>query len=167
MAIQTKEELLQSVKDAVRATLAALGGQRPGEKLAGYALLTDDSLATLTYMAITERAVASGGGDDLLFSPTDWPYDYEAGAFESASAQLAASEAASESDERVDDAFALLVQALADLRGEEIFPPTAFLSVLSTDPSPHLEALESASVERLNQPDLVEARKRFLERWAG
>jgi hypothetical protein len=157
-------ELLQAVKGAVRQTVAAIGARRPGDSLAGYALLTDDSLTTLTYTAVTKEALTLSGADDLLFSPTDWPWD-ESSSFEPASQRLRATGAASDSPEHVNAAFATLVQALADLQAEGIFSREVFLSVLSTDPSPHLEALERASVERLNHPDLVEARERFLEKW--
>jgi hypothetical protein len=165
--MEANEDLLQRVKGAVRRTVAAIRERHPQESPAGYALLTDDDLATLTYMAVTREALASGGGDDLLFSPTDWPYEYESASFNSPSEQLRAMSAAGEYGEHVEHAFDTLVQALAEIRAEGLFLPEVFLSVLSTDPSPHLEALEKSSVERLNRMDLVEARERFLERWAG
>jgi hypothetical protein len=163
--MEANGELLQIVKNAVRRTVAAVRDEHGQESLAGYALLTDDRLATLTYMAITKGVVLSEGGDDLLFSPTDWPYEDESASFSLASERLRAMEASSK-PEHVQQAFVTLMQALAELRADGLFPPAVFLSVLSTDPSPHLEALEQASVERLNQMDLVVARRRFLERWA-
>jgi hypothetical protein len=166
--MEANEELLQGVKSAVRQVVAALRDQHPRESLAGYALLTDDDLGSLTNMAITREALlASGGGDDLLFSPTDWPYDHESASLESTSRRLREMGAASEHEQHVEVAFASMVQALAELRADGLFSPEVFLSVLSTDPGPFLEALEKASVERLNRMDLVEARERFLERWAG
>jgi hypothetical protein len=163
----TSAELLQSVKSAVRRTVAAIQVQRPEESLAGYALLTDDSLTTLTYMAVTKEALVLGGGDDLLFSPTDWPIEYESASFDVANQQLRAMEAGGDTQTHVPLAYASLVQALAEARAEGLFSPEVFLSVLSTDPGPQLERLERSSVERLNRMDLVEARSRFLEKWAG
>jgi hypothetical protein len=39
------------------------------------------------------------------------------------------------------------------------------VSVLSTDPNEYLEQLEADSVQRLNRPDIVDARMRFLQKW--
>jgi hypothetical protein len=162
--MQLNEDLLQSTKAAVRRTLAVVRVQQPKESLVGYALLTDDDLVTLTYMAITKEALASDAGDDLLFTPTDWPYEYDSDAFDTPNEHLQAMYE-SKSPEHVDVAFDTLVQALAELRVEGLFSPEIFLSVLSTDPGPYLQALEDASLERLNDVNMVERRARFLERW--
>lgn len=164
--MESSDELLKNVKIAVKRTVAAIQAGHPQESLVGYALLTDDSLATLTYMAVTKEALASSGEDDLLFCPTDWPYETDWAAFDLASEQLRAMEAAaSDWQLHVQMAFATLVQALAETRAEGLFRPDVFLSILSTDPSPPLEALEKASIERLNRVDLVEAHERFLQKW--
>jgi hypothetical protein len=164
--VKLNAEFLQTVKSAVRHTVAAVRRRHPLERLVGYALLTDDELVTLTYMAVTAEAVTAGAGEDLLFSPTDWPYEYEYKSFDLANQQLRQLSASGEFSEHVERAFATLVQALVELRAEGIFGPNVFLSVLSTDPSPHLLALENACVERLNCKDVVEARQRFLDKWA-
>jgi hypothetical protein len=65
--METTAELLQTVKSAVRRTVAAVGAERPQETLAGYALLTDDALTTPTYTAVTKEALALSGDGDLLF----------------------------------------------------------------------------------------------------
>ena len=158
-------DLLKNVKNAVRKTIIAVQTHRPHEILAGYALLTDDGLTNLAYTAITQEALASGQADDLLFSPTDWPYDYEVSSFSAASEFLRAAADDDDSRERVQTAFTTLEQAIAESQAEGLFRPDVFLSVLSTDPSPYLEALEKGSVERLNSPKIVAARERFLQRW--
>jgi hypothetical protein len=164
--MRTDEELLQAVKTAVRKTVAAVLRHHPKETLAGYALLTDDDLVTLTYMAVTSEAIPSAARDDFFFSPTDWPYEYEFESFDSATERLRQLSDARELSAHVELAFATVVQALAELRAEGVFAPEVFLSALSTDPSPQLLAMESASVERLNPAAIVEARNRFLARWA-
>jgi hypothetical protein len=164
--MQSDESLLQLVKSTVRRTVAAVREQHPQASLAGYALLTDDTLATLTYMAITKEALAAAGNDDLLFCPTDWPYEYESALFVSASNELSAMEsAAGDLEEHVEAAFEMLVHALAESRAEGLFSDEVFLSVLSTEPNPKLEALEKISVEGLNRNDIIEDRERFLRRW--
>jgi len=160
-----QEELLASVKKAIRRTAARLQADHPGEALAGYALITDDGLETLSCTAVTEEVLAVSPEPDLLFCPTDWPYEPEPAAFESASQQLRTQGTGADLRSHVDGAFATLVQALAEIRAEGLFPPEVFLSVLSTDPSAYLESLEGSSVQRLNGPRLVEDRERFLEKW--
>ena len=162
-----KEELLRNIKDTVRRTVATLEDRQPQETLAGYALLTDDDVTTLTSAAVTEEALALDASGDLLFCPTDWPYQQESASFALASQTLRATDRGDASRKRADLAFATLVQALVDLRAEGLFSAGVFLSVLSTDPSPHLEELERSSVQRLNQHDLIAARERFLIRWSG
>jgi hypothetical protein len=164
--MQSDESLLQLVKSAVRRTVVAVREQHPQASLAGYALLTNDTLATLTYMAITKEALAASGNDDLLFCPTDWPYEYESALFVPAGKQLSAMESvASDLEEHVERAFDMLVQALATSRAEGLFSEEVFLSVLSPEPSPKLEELEKISVEGLNRNDIIEGRERFLRRW--
>jgi hypothetical protein len=164
--MQSDESLLQLVKSAVRRTVAAVREKHRQASLAGYALLTGDTLATLSYVAITKEALAAAGNDDLLFCPTDWPFEYEAGLFSSASRQLSEMEsAAADLEEHVEAAFETLVQALAESRAEGLFADEVFLSVLSPEPSPKLEDLEKISVERLNRSDLIEGREHFLRRW--
>lgn len=165
-ATQANEELSESVKRAVRQTVTAIRARHPQERLAGYALLTDDDLTTLTCMAITVEALAaSGAGEALLFSPTDWPDEDEASSFSETRLRLRAL-AATDSRNHEQVAFASFVRALSDAKAEGLFSPEVFLSVLSTDPSIRLEALEKSSIERLNQPELVEARERFLHKWS-
>jgi hypothetical protein len=164
--MDASDDLLRSMKAAVKRTVAAVHAEHPQESLAGYALLTGHSLVTLTYMAITTEALASSGDSDLLFCPTDWPQDPDSAAFDVADRQLREIEMAPDSQRHVSVAFATLVRALAEIKAEGLFSPGVFLSVLSTDPSPELEALESSSVQQLNRQDLVRAREQFLRKWA-
>jgi hypothetical protein len=165
-AMQANEELFESAKRAVRQTVTAIRARHPRERLAGYALLTDDGLTTLNCMALTNEALAaSGAADALLFSPTDWP-DEDDGASFSETSHLLRELAAADSRDHVQGVFASLVRALADAKAEGLFSPDVFLSVLSTDPNAQLEALEKTSIARLNQPELVEARERFLHKWS-
>jgi hypothetical protein len=86
--------------------------------------------------------------------------------FDIAHAELQRSlEASQDLREHVDAAFAALVQCLAELKSAGIFEATVFLSVLSTEPSEYLDELEDRSIEALNQPALVVARRQFVEKW--
>lgn len=163
--MNANEQLLEATKNAVRRTLTMLQTQHPQESLAGYALLTDDNLTTLSSMAITKEALAAGS-EDLLFSPTDWPYESESTSFDSAREKLMQLGMTGDARSDVELAFGTLVQALAETRAEGVVGSEAFFTALSTDPSPQLEALENASVRRLNETSIVQAHERFLARWA-
>jgi hypothetical protein len=158
-------ELVKQTKDAIRRTAAALRSEYPRESLAGYALLTDDAVETLSYLAISKEALAANPQEDLLFSPTDWPYEPESTAFDVAAQQLRVRSSQTDLRAHVDESFAALVQALAESKKEGVFPEGVFLSVLSTDPSPHLEALEKAAIQLLNDASLADERERFIEKW--
>jgi hypothetical protein len=160
-------DLAGAVAAAVRASCAAIEAARPGEPLAGYALATDDGVETLAYLAVTAPALAARADPDLRFSPTDWPEPPGCAAVDAVDRWLRARAAAApDLRAHVDDSFRLLVEVLADLKRDGVFPDDVFLSVLSTDPSDHLEELEAASVSRLNGPALVQARRAFLARWS-
>lgn len=167
----TEEDLdrqfIDGVKLAIRRTVAALKTEVPAETLAGYALLTDDALETLSYLAVTEEALRTNSDPDLLFVPTDWPYESGSDAFDAADAQLRQrASVAAELRQHVDRSFGILVKALAESKAEGVFDPSVFISVLSTDPSKYLLTLWDSAVRRLNEPNVVEARERFLEKWS-
>ena len=161
------QTLKDKVKAAIVRTTAALRAQHPDHEIAGYALCTDDGLETLLYLGVAEQVLQSGADPDLLFTPTDWPYEAEAAAFDEAD-RLLRERAAVASDLRrhVDNSFQTLVDALSEARADGVFGEDVFLSVLSTDPSDYLEELEATSIQRLNADRLVQARKRFIEKWS-
>ena len=159
--------LIDLVKEAVRRTVAVMRKLHPDESLVGYALCTDDGLETLLCMVVTDTAIASSTDPDLLYTPTDWPYEPEPTVLDRANEYLRTlGAAASGLRAHVDEAFASLVVALAELRAEGLFEPSVFLSALSTDPSDYLETLETESVATLNAPDIVTGRDQFLLKWA-
>lgn len=159
-------ELVNAMKVAIRQTVAALGAEAPDQELAGYALLTDDGLETLSFLAVTKADLQSSNDPDLLFTATDWPREPAPELFDSADAELRRrAEAATDFHVHVDVSYGLLVQALDESRAEGVFRPDVFLSALSTDPSKHLLALEDAAIRRLNESRLIQERERFLERW--
>lgn len=160
-------EFVEMVKSAVQRTVTALGRQRVGETLMGYALCTDDGLETLLHQAITQEALQASGDPDLLFMPTDWPFEPDPEAFDDADEKLRSRAlCAGDLQVHVERSFSLLTLALAELRNDQFFAPGVFLKVLSTDPSEYLERLEDQAVERLNGRDVVEARRAFLNKWA-
>jgi hypothetical protein len=162
-ASQADRDFVAAVLAAVRRTCEAMRSAHPGVSLAGYALATDDGLESLSHFAVTREALSSSPDPDLLFSPTDWPLAPEPRVFDEMARQLRSRAAAA--TDHVDDSFRLLVDALAEAKREGVFRDDVFLSVLSTDPSAHLEELESASVRRLNPARIVQARDAFLARW--
>jgi hypothetical protein len=158
----------EDLKKAIRASLVTLRAERPSESLAGFVLVTDDDLVTVVGMAITQEELASSGDADRLFCPPDWPLEPQSDAFNELSKVLWNAKPEDDDaayEKHVDASFSLLVDALVAIRDEGLFSPAVYLSVLSSDPGPHLEELETAALPRLNEPDLLEARQRFLKKW--
>ena len=164
--ISTGPELLESVKVAIRQAVAAWHPRSPDQAIAGFALLTDDTLSTLSSLAITEGELRSTSVPDLLFCPTDWTLELSPDAFDKPRKELRRQADASPDLRRhVDSSFQILERALAESRTEGAFGPRVFLSALSTDPSEHLEELENSSIRKLNDPQIVKEHQAFLDRW--
>jgi hypothetical protein len=158
--------LLSQLRAAIGETTAALRRAYPTEELAGYALCTDDGVETLFYLATTREVLSASTDPDLLFTPTDWTYDPGAAAFQLTAKYLRhRADAATDFHRHVDSAFAGLVEALSRARDDGCFDGNVFLSVLSTDPSAHLEQLEAAAIARLNKEAILVARQAFLSKW--
>ena len=156
-------ELYETLSRAIRSSVALAEDSRA--KLAGLALCTDDCLETL-YCAVTTVGEVARSGPDFLYSPTDWPTEWESADLRQASALLRRRAKLCHCRAHVESAFELLVQVLSELRAGGALRPDCYLSVLSTDPSEHLETLERGSVERLNSPDIIDGRREFLARWS-
>ena len=136
-------------------------------ELAGVALCTDDELGTLYCMMIDTQEVEGSDDPDLLFTPVDWPCGDELEPFLEANKMMR--ERLGRSGDllpHVDRTFEALVEALSRFRERAEVLSSAFLSVLSTDPSDYLLELEGQSVERLNEKSIVVRRDDFLSRWA-
>jgi hypothetical protein len=155
----------EDLKKAIRASIASI---HSSESLAGFVLVTDDDLVTVVGMATTKETLAASANPDLLFSPTDWPLEPQSDVFNELSKVLWNAKPEDDDaayEKHVDASFSLLVDALVAIRDEGLFSSAVYLSVLSSDPGPHLEELETAALPRLNEPDLLEARQRFLKKW--
>jgi hypothetical protein len=152
--------LLQTVKSAVRQTLASFAECHAGEDLIGYALVTDDDLGSLGYFACTEKFLESQTESNARFEPVEWVYNNGVEALDDARAMLFADLDAATTPERfmahVDESFQALVSALQELRAARTFPDEVFLTVISTDPSEHLEQLENRAVQVLNSDELYQ-----------
>jgi hypothetical protein len=154
------ETLLKDLKHAVRRSVEELSPTT----LAGYSLRTDDDVGSVFGMAVTEEEVAEANEEDLLFTPSEWPHELHGDLFNEISRALF--RRAPERREHVRESFETLVEALSQLRTDGLFAQSVFLSAGSTDPGPYLDALEAGSVRRLNDQSLVDARERFLAKWA-
>lgn len=146
---ETFELLRSGIAEAIRASTDT----QAGEALTGFALCTDDDLTTLYAAASSRTILESVAVRGARFQPTEWP--------EAASGSIAVVSKAlqhrSEKDfaEGIAGDFEALVQALLELRNAGLFAPSAFLTVLSTDPSPHMERLERSATVRLNPPEVL------------
>jgi len=159
-------QLIEIIKQAIRRTIAVGREEHPHESLAGFALLTNDGLETLSSLSVTSEVLRASSNPDLLFVATDWPYEGDPDAFDAASAELRRrAAAATDFGQHVDQSFELLVKALAEVKAERLFGSQVFLSALSTDPSADLVKLWDSAVQRLNDGALIVEQRKFLERW--
>ena len=152
----TGERPAEMVADAVRRSLADFVARRPGERLAGFALCTDDDLRSLSAVGCTHEMLADQD-PQRLFQPVEWPGDEAGDRFTEARRALwarAGAAAGTGFGEHVKGGFAMLVAALARLRLDGHVADDVFLVALSTDPGELLTALEDAAVRVLNPADV-------------
>ena len=151
--------LKQSTKVAIQHSLCRVLASHAGETLNGYAIVTDDDLSALGYFASTIEYTAQQAEAFVRFEPVDWDYNDGVEAFDDPRALLVANYAAADTVDlfrfHVDTSFAALVEALRELKAEGLFRDDTFLTVISTDPSDHLEMLECHAVRSLNAPELI------------
>lgn len=151
------DALRKAVKVAVRRTLDAVRANYPGETLNGYALVTDDALRTLGYVASTVEYTESQMEPSTRFEPVDWVYSDEVSAFDESRDLLTQSADAGARDDlghHVFESYATLVEAILELKEEGQFSDAVYLTVISTDPSEQLEALEAGAVQKLNSEQM-------------
>jgi hypothetical protein len=160
------ERLKQEVKSAVKHSIAALSEGHPGESMDGYALVTDDGLRTLGFLASTTEFTESQE-ESVRFEPVDWVYDDGVAAFDEPRKLLVASADAATTQDlhstHVRTGFAALVAALSDLKSEGAFGDEVFLTVISTDPNELLERLEGEAVRTLNSTGLYQQWRASIE----
>ena len=157
---------IAALDDAVSGAVAAFAIRRPGHRLAGLALCTDDDLCTLCPMAVSAEDVERSPHQDLLFQPTEWQIDVEYKEVREVDLELQRrSEETSSFPTYVDETFAALVSALHRARASGLVEAGVFLTVLSTDPSEKLSLLEDEAVRVLNVPTLAAARWEYISRF--
>jgi len=142
--------LKDAVKLAVKRTIVYVKANHVGECLNGYALLTDDEMRTLGYLASTEEFTKSQSEPNVRFEPTDWIYADGASEFDGPAKILSRGADANPLSLHVPVSFIILVGALRELKLEGIFDDKVFLTVISTDPNEQLEKLEVEAVRALN-----------------
>jgi len=153
------EVLKEATKVAVTHSIRSVLANRVGESLNGYAIITDDDLSAIGYCASTNEYTNRQAEAYVRFEPVDWDYNDGVEAFDDPRTLLRANYDATTTDDlfrsHVDTSFATLVAALRELKAEGLFGDEVFLTVISTDPSAHLEMLECHAVRTLNTPELV------------
>jgi hypothetical protein len=160
--VQNPESFTEVITGAARRGLAALVQAHPGERLAGYALCTDDDLRTVYAVGCTREFLADQPAD-RLFLPTEWPDGDDDASFEEARQTMYARADAAVGTafgQHVLQSFAALVAALRQLRLENRVGDDVFLVALSTDPGELLTALEDAGVRDLNPAGLYDRWRR-------
>lgn len=149
--------LRQEVERAVRDSVAEFYRVHSGDPLAGFALLTDDGLATLGSAAVSVGFLRDSS-DSVRFEPVDWPFSYSPDGYEPASKVLREWSSSIGREVMIDYArlgFENLVGVLEGLRASGLFAQDVFLTVISTDPNELMEQLEMEAVPRLNDPSVV------------
>lgn len=162
------------VARAVAATAADLIAEHGRQKIFGYALGTDDEVRTIFHVACTSDWVATDEAyPEARYTFTDWP-DADAELHPSFAEigrllQELADRDYPESgwDKARDERFDALVAGLLQCRQDGTFDASTLLIVGSTDPSPHLEKLETEAVRRLNDAKTSGPYIDFLRRYAG
>jgi hypothetical protein len=149
------DRLAEAVADGARRALTAIVAGRPAERLAGFALCTDDDLRSLSAAGCTKEFLAERD-PSWLFQPTEWPEDVP-DHFGDAWRIL------SEQTDRT-RAFESLVAALMRLRREGLVADDVFLVVCGTDPGELLTRLEEVAVRQLNPAGVL---ARWLSDGAG
>lgn len=158
--MESREELVELVRVGSLEALAALQTEASEDPLVGFALCTDDDVSSLFHVGCTIRYVDASEEVDVRFNPNDWQQTGNISpiALDLVSRHFNERPAEPTPDQwrtARDSNFGVLVEGL--LRARRDSPPgnSVFLTVCSTDPSNHMEALEEAAILLLNPPDLV------------
>lgn len=83
-------ERIALVLSAVRQSLLDIAAEAPGEDVVGYAICTDDDVATVFCVATTEP-IAASADVSIRWSAVEWPYGYASSAFSEVGEVLRAS----------------------------------------------------------------------------
>ena len=151
---------------AIGAIVKEFASTRPTDRLAGFALCTDDDLSSLNCLLVGDQDLVAVTGPDLMYMPAEWPFSPKAKTLRFASRALfQRSESTTDFEAHVDDSFATLVAALQRARASGEIATDVFLVVLSTDPSDYLLELQTRAIERLNGPEVADGWRAFLARW--
>lgn len=160
--VQLRSQILENlVRDGALEALAALQSDSKSDVLMAFALCTDDDVSTLFHVGCTKSFYESCGMADVEFLPTEWIQtgDCQPAALDAANALLqerARGDDVRESWQAIrDQDFSALVRGLAAARLISAVDPNVFLSVISTDPGPHILAAETAGILQLNPLKVV------------
>lgn len=152
--------LTQSIFEAIRKTKSQIDSKYSGKQLKGYALCTTDDVVGVYHVACTEDWVNERKKDyeEIGYISVEWEQSGDDAQFD-LSNQLIQAHYSKNTDNfsnRRDARFECFVSALERARSERLFADHTHLSVGSTDPSDHLELLETRGIDRLNPAKLAD-----------
>ncbi|RNF84990.1 DUF4303 domain-containing protein [Montanilutibacter psychrotolerans] len=154
-----------ATRDEIVRTLGIARQRHPDDRIAGYALVTDDAVATISYVFCLQSQLA-GDDDPLRFDAGSWQLGGEAGSFASTWQWLAIRKAGERQGDRRqnwDRSFDALVQALHEVKAAGLVDDRVFLSVHNHEACAHMQWKEHDAIARLNAPHLLQCHPRFVD----
>ena len=144
------ENLRRCTVDAIRKACVDMANEYGSDKLAAFALCTDDDVMTLYSVACTQSWVREREPDYAGIGCIYVEWDQTAGGshFDAISTTVAA--LAGDDGSTARQRFDAIALALGDARNEGLFDSDVLLCCGSTDPSDEMEMLAMRAVDRLN-----------------
>jgi hypothetical protein len=160
------EGFVDALRRAVRSHLSAIAEVHPNERLAGYALFTDNDLTQVVGWASTFESCARSKVEDVRWLPVRWPYGARWPLFAQPTMILRAryddTHDARSVGAHVERSFADLLTVLTELREEGLVGGEVLLAALSIDPDPGFRARELEAAAALNPAELAGVLKAAL-----
>lgn len=156
----SKRDIVDLVQIGCVEAIRSLQAAHPADPLIGFALCTDDDLAGVFHVGCTQKCESESHEPGVRYLPNEWTQssDVEPDALARVQAHLQQTWRApsvQDWDTKRDEHFEALVEGLVAARHELGLDGSVFLTVISTDPSDHLERLEEAALPRLNGPEVM------------
>ena len=156
----SKRDIVDLVRVGCVEAIRALQTAHPRDPLIAFALCTDDDLAGVFHVGCTQKCESASQERGVRYLPNEWTRASDAEPQSLASVQehlqqIWRAPPAEDWGTKRDEHFDALVEGLVAARHELGLDGSIFLTVISTDPSDHLQRLEEAALPRLNDPTVM------------
>jgi len=154
-------KLTSNLLSAIEKTKYQIDKKYPNQKLFGYALCTTDDLSGVYHVACTSEWVNknSKGFEEIGYISVEWEESGDDTEFDYCNSLIHESYEMNKDDFETwrDLTFQALVTALQQAREAGLFEDHTHLSAGSTDPSEHMELLETQGIDIMNPPNLADS----------